>query len=191
MSRRKFLGTAAGLAAIALAGCGSTPGSPQEAAAKRQEIDAKSNTALARLYEQAKGSKEMADKAQGVLVFPSVIAGGLIVGGEYGEGALRVGGKTVDYYKTASGSFGFIAGGQSKSVIMMFMTKEAYDKFRASNGWTAGIDASVAVAKMGANAQVDTASIRAPVVVFVSTNSGLLADLSLEGTKVSKLNLGM
>ena len=182
------MGATIGLMAATLLGCAS-PGSPQEATAKRMEIDAKVDTTLSRLYTQAKGSKELADKARGILVFPDVKAAGFIVGGEYGEGALRVGGKTAEYYKTTAGSFGFTAGAQSKGIVMMFMTQAALDKFRASQGWTAGVDAAVAVMKVGAEAQIDTATATAPVIAFALTNAGLMANLSLEGTKISKLDL--
>jgi lipid-binding SYLF domain-containing protein len=119
-----------------------------------------------------------------------VLAAGLVVGGEYGEGALRQAGTSVGYYKTSTASFGLQIGAQSKAVIMMFMTQDALEKFRTSDkGWTAGVDGSVAVAKTGANGSLDTATTNAPIVGFVLTNSGLMANLSFEGTKVSKLDI--
>ena len=188
MSRRVFMSATIGLMAATVLGCAS-PGSPQEATAKRMEIDAKVDSTLSRLYTQAKGSKELADKSRGILIFPDIKAAAFVVGGEYGEGALRVGGKTAEYYKTTAGSFGFAAGAQSKSLVMMFMTQAALDKFRTSNGWTAGVDAAVAVMKVGADAQIDTTTVTAPVVAFAMTNAGLMANLSIEGTKFSKLDL--
>jgi len=186
MSRRTFLIAAAGAAVTMAAGCASK--SPQEEAAKRREIDSKSEAAMTRLYTQSPGSRELAQKARGVLVFPAVAAGGLIVGGEYGEGSLRMANRTVEYFKMASASIGLTAGAQSKSVILMFMTQDALDKFRTSNGWTAGVDASVAVMKQGADAGIGTMSVQEPVVAYVSTNSGLMADVSLQGSKISKLD---
>jgi lipid-binding SYLF domain-containing protein len=95
--------------------------------------------------------QELAAKARGILVFPKIYAAGLGFGGEYGEGALKVDGASVGYYRTSSVTWGFQAGAQSKALIMMFMTQEALDKFRnSSSGWTAGADASVAVIKTGA-----------------------------------------
>ncbi|RZL90316.1 MAG: hypothetical protein EOP82_15945 [Variovorax sp.] len=185
MSRRTFLTVAAGVAVTLAVGCASK--SPQEEAAKRREIDARADAALTRLYTQAPGSREQAEKARGVLVFPAVAAGGLVVGGEYGEGSLRVANRTVDYYKMASASIGLTAGAQSKAVILMFMTQDALDKFRASKGWTAGVDASVAAMKVGADAGVGTMTAQAPVIAYVSTNSGLMADVSVQGSKISKL----
>src|SRR5690606_26393516 len=118
-----------------------------------------------------------------------VIAAGFIVGGEYGEGALRVGDRTQAYYSTVTGSLGFQTGAQSNAVVFMFMTDEALQQVSRSNGWTAGADASVAVAKVGANGVIDTNPARGPVVGFVMTNAGLMANLNLEGTKVTRLDL--
>jgi lipid-binding SYLF domain-containing protein len=121
-------------------------------------------------------------------VFPSIIAAGLGIGGEYGEGALKVGGNSVGYYKTTSVTWGFQAGAQSKALILMFMTQDALNKFRnSSSGWTAGADASVTVVKTGAQGTIDTASATAAVNAFALTNSGLMAGVTIDGTRVSKL----
>ncbi|HEY1213509.1 MAG TPA: YSC84-related protein [Bryobacteraceae bacterium] len=124
-----------------------------------------------------------------MLVFPSVISAGFWVGGEYGEGALRVGGKTTGYYSTVAGSFGLQIGAQSEAIIFLFMTQEALDKIRNSEGWAVGVDATVAALKIGANGNLDTSTATAPVQAFVLTNAGLMAGVSLEGTKVSRLKL--
>ncbi|WP_233805811.1 BPSL1445 family SYLF domain-containing lipoprotein [Paraburkholderia sp. HP33-1] len=158
-------------------------------AAKRQEIDAKVHATLSRLFETVKGSKELVAKANGVLVFPSVLKVGFIAGGEYGEGALLVGGKTAGYYSTVSGSFGLQAGAQSKAVIFLFMTHDALNSFRNSKGWSVGGEGSVALLKVGANGQIDTTTATAPVVAIVLTNAGLMGDVSLSGTKVSRLKI--
>ncbi|MDQ3058956.1 MAG: YSC84-related protein [Pseudomonadota bacterium] len=188
MQKRRFLtqsATLLGAGALLLSGCTTTPGAGT--AGKRQEIDAGVTAALDRLSSTVPGSRELVNKARGVLVFPSVLAAGFGLGGEYGEGALRVGGRTVDYYSTASASFGLQIGAQSKTVIFLFMTQEALDKFRRSEGWTAGVDASVAVIKAGVNGDVDLNTVTQPVNVFVMTNKGLMANLTIEGTKVTRL----
>jgi len=100
-----------------------------------------------------------------------------------------VGGSSVGYYSTTSGSIGLQAGAQSKSIIFLFMTQDALDKFRNTDGWSVGGDASVALVKMGANGNIDSTTATAPVEVFVLTNAGLMANLSLEGTKVSRLSI--
>lgn len=190
MHKRKFLVKSAALlcaSALVLSGCTTTPMSSAGTTNKRQEIDANVNATLKRLASTMPGSHDLMNKARGVLVFPSVLAAGLVVGGEYGEGALRIGGKSVDYYSTASASFGWQIGAQSKAIIFLFMTQEALDKFRNSQGWTAGIDASVAVIKAGANGDIDLNTATKPVNVFVMTNQGLMANLTIEGTKITKL----
>lgn len=181
---------------LALAGCTATTNngsptasSPGSNASKRQEINAGVDATLSRLYAQVPGSRELVTKAHGVLVFPKVLQAGLVVGGQYGEGALRVGGQTVGYYNTISGSFGLQAGAQSKAVIFLFMTDDSLNNFRAREGWSAGGDASVAVLKMGANGALDTTTATKPVQVIILTNAGLMGDLSVEGTKVTRLNI--
>ncbi|MFM0035617.1 YSC84-related protein [Paraburkholderia strydomiana] len=197
MQRRNFmLKTTAALAfgGIALAGCTTTSSSssnptPSTDSSKRQSIDAAVDGTLSRLFTTVKGSRELVSKARGVLVFPSVLQAGFIVGGQYGEGALRVGGASVGYYSTISGSFGLQAGAQSKAIIFLFMTQDSLDKFRNADGWSVGGDASVALVKVGANGAIDTTTATAPVQVFVLTNAGLMGDLSLQGTKVSRLKI--
>lgn len=192
MLRRKFTLCAFGTvlaASLAVAGCtmtGESSTSGQQAD-RRHTIDTGVDSTLARLYTAANGSHELVGKARGVLVFPSVIAAGFGVGGQYGEGSLRVGGRTVGYYSTATGSIGLQIGAQSKAIIFLFMTEDALDRFRNSEGWSVGGDASVAVLKVGANGDVDTNTATAPVDAFVLTNSGLMAGVTLDGTKVTKL----
>lgn len=174
-------------ATLALSGCSTTAMHGADSPAKRQQIDQDVNATLSRLYTAAPGSRELVRKARGVLVFPSVLAAGFMVGGEYGEGALRVHGRTEGYYSTVSGSFGLQAGAQSKAVVFLFMTEQALDKFRNSQGWTAGVDASVAIIKAGANGNIDLNTATKPVSVIVMTNAGLMANLNIEGTKVTPL----
>jgi lipid-binding SYLF domain-containing protein len=195
VNRRNFVHTLAlttMAASLALAGCTTTGSSGESAttdAAKRQEIDASVNGAMSKLFDTVQGSRELVSKAQGVLVFPSVKKAAFIVGGEYGEGALRVGGATVGYYSTAAASFGLQAGAQSTAVFFLFMTADSLAKFRNSSGWSAGADASVSLLKVGANGAIDTSSATAEVVAIVLTNAGLMADVSVAGTKVTRMNL--
>ncbi len=193
-SRRHFLlksSTGALLTGLTLAGCTTTgPNSASsDPAAHRHNIDASVNETLTRLYSTVHGSHELVEKARGVLVFPSVIAAGFWVGGQFGEGALRINGTTAGYYSTTSASIGLQIGAQSKAIIFLFMNDHALSEFRNSEGWSAGGDASVAVLQMGANGNVDTSTATAPILAFVMTNAGLMANLSLEGTKVSRLLL--
>src|SRR5690606_20752930 len=121
---------------------------------------------------------------------PKVFGASVIFGAEHGDGVLRVKGKNQGYYSTSSGSVGLQMGAQSKAVIFVFKTKAALDKFLASNGWTAGVDATVAVANISANGSVDLNTLNEPVVGFVMTNAGLMAGVSLEGTKVQRMQEG-
>lgn len=190
MNRRKFVALPmAMLMAASMAACTTTKQTDAASASStRREINAQVDATLSKLYSTVQGSREMGEKARGILVFPSVLNAGFIVGAAYGRGALRVGGSTQGYYSTGSGSIGFQAGAQSKAVVIMFMTQSELDKFRNSQGWTAGADASVAVAKIGANGAIDTDTARQSVVAFVMTNAGLMANLSIQGTKVTKIN---
>jgi lipid-binding SYLF domain-containing protein len=113
---------------------------------------------------------------------------GFWVGGQYGEGALRVNGKTVNYYYIVGGSFGFQFGVQSKSIILLFMTSEALSDFRRSEGWEVGLDGSVAIANVGAGGAVDSNTLQQPIIGFVFSNKGLMVDVSLKGSKITKID---
>jgi lipid-binding SYLF domain-containing protein len=120
-------------------------------------------------------------------VFPRVIKVGFGFGGETGEGALRVRGRSVEYYRTTAGSFGLQLGAQAKSIVIAFMTLDSLDKFRNSSGWKVGVDGSVALIDLGAGKTIDTGNIKDPVVGFIFGAKGLMYNLTLEGTKISKL----
>ena len=154
-----------------------------------KELDAKADAVLDRFYEQVKDGKEVAEKAKGLLILPSVKKGALIVGGEYGKGALRIGGKTVDYYSMMSGSVGLQIGGQAKDLIIAFMSSDALKKFRESKGWEAGVDGNVALITTGAGEATVSAMNKEPIIAFVFDVKGLMADMSFKGAKFSKLEL--
>ena len=127
-------------------------------------------------------------KAAAVLVFPTIVKAGFGFGGEYGEGAMRIGGKTAGYYNTLAASFGFQIGAQARSVIIMFMTPEALASFRRVDGWKVGVDGSVAIITIGAGGSIDTDKITSPVVGFVVDPKGLMYNLTLEGSKISRIS---
>ena len=184
------LAIAVGLGSVAMIGCTTTPpgseaSGPSERAAMEKNVDA----TLSRLYTTVPGSREMVQRAAGVLVFPSVVGGSFVVGAEYGRGALREGGRTTGYYSTTAGSIGFQAGGQSKAVIYVFNTREALEKFKNSKGWTAGADATVAVGKIGANGSVDTETMKQAVSSFILTNVGLEAGAAVGAAKITQISL--
>ncbi len=156
-------------------------------AASAVEIDADVNAALKRFFHTVPEGPELYYRAAGVLIFPSVIKAGIGIGGEYGEGALRARGRTIGYYNTVSASIGFQFGAQSRSVIIMFMTDRALREFQRSNGWEAGVDGSVTLIKIGAGGTIDTNNIRDPIIGFVFGAKGLMYNLTLEGSKISRL----
>ena len=155
-------------------------------AASSQEIDARVRSALQTLYETFPAGKELAQSAKGILVFPGIIKAGFGVGGEYGEGALLVNGSAVQYYKLTALSVGFQVGGQAKNEVLMFMTESALQQFRASEGWEAGVDGSVAIVEFGVGKDITTNNARDPIIGFVYGNKGLMYDLSIEGSKFWK-----
>lgn len=157
-------------------------------AASKAEIDANVQSALTEFYAESSAGQRLAGQAAGILVFPRVIKAGLGIGGEYGEGALLVGGSTVDYYNTASASIGFQLGAQVKSQIIMFMTSEALDKFRNSDGWEAGVDGSVAIVEFGAAEEISSNSAQQPIIGFIFSNRGLMYNLTFEGSKMTKID---
>lgn len=170
-------------------GCTTTGPSSGDPDTRRRSIDAEVDNALARLFMQVEGSEQLVGRARGVLVFPSVLEAGFIVGASRGQGALRIGGKTVSYHATTSGSFGLQAGAQSTAVFLLFMTDDALRQFQNSSGWTVGADASVTLISVGATAQVTTATAQQPVIGYVLSNRGLMAGISLDGARITRLDL--
>ncbi len=152
-----------------------------------KEIDASADATLEKFYDDVKAGKKLVGDAKGVLIFPSVIKAGIGIGGEYGEGALRMHGRTIDYYSTAAASVGFQLGAQKKSIVILFMEDDSLKKFMASSGWKAGVDASIAVVTVGAGGEMDTSKYKEPILGFILDQKGLMYNLTLEGAKFTKL----
>lgn len=157
-------------------------------AASKAEIDAEVRQALKEFSKHTSAGHELSQKAAGILVFPSVIKAGIGVGGEYGEGALLVGGKTVAYYSIAAASIGLQLGAQARSEIVLFMTDHALAGFRKSEGWKAGVDGSVALATLGAGGAIDTETAKQPIIGFIFSNKGLMYNLTFEGSKITRIH---
>ena len=160
----------------------------QAQAAKKVVLDAQIEEAIEDFYEMSSAGEKLAKKAEGMLVFPSVKKAGIGIGGEYGEGALLIDGDIVQYYSTAAASIGFQLGAQVKTQIILFLEKDALKSFRNSEGWEVGVDGSVAVATLGAGGEIDTKSLNQPIVAFIFGNKGLMYNLTLEGSKLSKID---
>ncbi|HYE36863.1 BPSL1445 family SYLF domain-containing lipoprotein [Methylocaldum sp.] len=163
-------------------GCTSAP-SREDA----RVIDAKVDAALARLKKDVKGADSLLRSASGMLVFPGVLQAAFWGGAEYGKGALRIGGVNVDYYNIAAASFGLQFGAQKKDIILLFMNDQVLQDFRNSSGWTAGVDGTVALVTVGAEGSINTTTLNEPILAFVVDQTGLMAGVSLEGSKITKL----
>tara|TARA_R110000787_G_scaffold8220_4_gene27384 strand:+ start:20586 stop:21122 length:537 start_codon:yes stop_codon:yes gene_type:complete len=157
-------------------------------AASKEEINAYTDQALTEFRQHSPAGHKLAARARGILVFPKVYKAGFGIGGEYGEGVLRIGGASVAYYSTAAASIGLQVGAQRKAQIILFMTDEALNKFRNSKGWEAGVDGSVAIASLGAGEAIDTNTARQPIIGFIFSNEGLMFNLNLEGSKFTKID---
>jgi lipid-binding SYLF domain-containing protein len=178
---RRHLVTAFGLVAAFLV-------SGTAIAASAEKIEREVAKTLEVFQEEVNGADVFLSKAAGYLVFPKVYKVGIGVGAESGEGALRVGGTTVDYYRTTSGSIGLQLGAQAKSIVIAFMSQEALSKFRNSAGWNVGVDGSVALVDLGAGKTIDSSNVKDPVVGFIFGSKGLMYNLTLEGSKITKLD---
>jgi lipid-binding SYLF domain-containing protein len=188
MLKTRLISALLGVLLVATGCTVTTPGG-QNPETRRQNINAGVDNALAELYRQVPGSKEMVANARGVLVFPAVLSAGFVFGASHGEGAMREAGRTTGFYRQTGGSWGLQVGAQSQAVYILFMTKEALDSFNSSRGWTAGANATVTMLSAGANAQATTSTIQQPVVGYVLSNGGLMAGLALDGTRISRLDL--
>jgi lipid-binding SYLF domain-containing protein len=167
------------LAAVSLAGV------PAEAGTAA-EIEAKAAQALSQCYATLPACKALGAKSVGILIFPDVTKAAIGIGGSYGEGVLKAGGKTEAFYTTKSASLGLSIGAQERSEVIMFMTPAALAEFRNSSGWEVGGSASVAVIDQGKSGSVDTETFKDPVVGFIFGEKGLMADLSFEGAKIER-----
>jgi lipid-binding SYLF domain-containing protein len=174
------------IVAFSLIAIGTTASKSQAASA--QEIDAGVRATLDKFFYKIRGGRDLANKSVGILVFPSVVKAGFGFGGEYGEGALLIRGRTDDYYNTLSASVGFQLGLQERSVIIAFMTESALRQFRKTAGWKIGVDGSVAIITLGVGGSIDTNKITSPVVGFILDPKGLMYNLTLEGSKVSRIS---
>lgn len=157
------------------------------AAPSKQVIDTAVADTLQRFQEARPEHAELLKKAVGVLVFPRITKAGVGIGGEHGDGALVKGGTTAAYYSLTSGSVGATLGAGQRSEVILFMTREALDKFEASHGYGIGVDAQVAVVSKGAGGAYDTETLRKPILGFVFDEKGIIGDISLNGSRIKKI----
>jgi lipid-binding SYLF domain-containing protein len=162
-------------------------GSAASFADSKAEIDASVSKAVKQFYALNPKNEELAGKASGMLVFPRITKAGAGIAGEFGEGVLLVKDKTVGYYSIASASVGLTLGIADRSEVIMFMTQASLDKFTKSHGWSVSADAGFAVVSTGASGTYDTKTLQKPILGFVFGEKGLIGDLSLEGSKITKI----
>lgn len=165
-----------------------TLNTPESINAKNtNEIDAAIESALTRFSDEIQGAQGYLDGARGILVIPRMIKAGVVLGMEYGEGALIVDDIKVQYYRAFSTSLGIQLGVGAKDLVILFFDDEAMDNFLYSSGWQAGVDGAVALWNMGAGGSIDTTESQDPIVGFVFGHKGIIAGISLEGTKFTKI----
>lgn len=177
----------AALAGLALMAAALTT-APAAYADTASEIDAKANLALNSLLAESETARAISEKALAVLVFPDVVKAGFGVGGQYGQGALIRDGLTIGYYNVAAASFGLQIGAQSYSQFLYFMTEGALNALTTSRGFELGGDASVAMVNEGVSAEISSMTIQDPIVAFVTGQKGLMAGVTVEGSKITKIN---
>jgi len=183
-----MLATRRALLVAAMTGAAALAPAPLARAASAGVIDAKVDAALNQLLAQSATAQALAPKAAGVLVFPQIVKGGFGIGGQYGEGALRIGDATAGYYSIAGGSFGFQIGAQAFSEAIFFMTPEALKYLDRSQGFQIGADASVAVINEGVAVDANSSTLQQPIVVIVFGQQGLMAGAVIAGSKISRIH---
>jgi lipid-binding SYLF domain-containing protein len=151
------------------------------------EIDRDVNSALQKLYSSTPAAKELSTIAKGILVFPDIIKGGLIVGGQYGVGALLEGGKTVGYYRTVAASYGLQIGAQKFGYAMFFITQSALDHLKKSKGWEIGVGPSIVIVDAGIASSLTTTTAKKDIYAFFFSQKGLMAGMGLQGSKISRI----
>ena len=180
-SRRGFTLGALATASVTAA-CGNGVGSNGGAA-----IDARVDATLAEMYRRYPNTRDLADKASGMLVMPLVTEAGFGFGGAYGRGALLVNNISVDYYAQAKASFGLQIGAQQYAHVLFFMTEDALTGFRRSPGWEAGGEIEYVFSDKGDGASADTTTALSPVLAVVFGRAGLLLGATLQGTKYTRI----
>jgi lipid-binding SYLF domain-containing protein len=156
-------------------------------AASASEIDRDATTALQTLYKRAPETRKLGDKAKGILVFPKIVKGGFIIGGQYGDGALRAQGKTVGYYRSLATSYGLQAGVQSFGYVLMFMDDESLQYLAKSDGWEIGSGPSLVVLDKGFAKNMSSTTLQKGVYAFFFGQKGLMGGLGLQGSKITKI----
>jgi lipid-binding SYLF domain-containing protein len=172
------------------AGCSVAATERSRAVTSTREIDQQANLALRELYAQQPKARELGRRARAILVFPDIFKAGFLVGGQSGNGVLRLSGRPVGYYNISAASFGLQAGAQRFSYVLFFMTDTALDYLRRSSGWAIGSGPSVVIEEKGAAASLNTTTLTQDVYAFPFGQHGLMAGMGLEGSKITRIYPG-
>ncbi len=157
-------------------------------AASASEIDRDARASLAKLYQNTPGAKALADKAVAVLIFPSIVKGGFIIGGQFGDGALRKNNKTVAYYRSLAASYGFQAGIQAFGYVLFFMDDASLKYLESSEGFELGVGPSLVVLDAGFGKNLSTTTLQSGVYAFIFDQTGLMGGMGIQGTKITRIN---
>lgn len=182
-NRRSFLNLFLAAAAALLLGTISISAN----AATAEDLDKDAAQALQTLYKSNPAAEAISKHAKAVLVFPKIIKAGLVFGGSYGEGVLMNGSHVSGYYNSVSASWGWQAGAESYSYVVFLMNDKAVKYLHKSNGWEIGVGPNVVVVDSGVAKNLSTTTLKDDAYAFVSDQQGLMASLSIEGTKISHI----
>ena len=158
-------------------------------AGEKEILEAEANVTIQKFYTNVIGGEDFLGKVKGYLVFPSVIRGGLIFGGEFGRGVLKVDGQSKGYFNMVSGSIGLQAGVQERAVLIAFVSQRALDSFLSTNGFTIGVDGSLNFANWGTSRDLSTAMFGRDVVIFAFDETGVMGGVSVDGSKITRIDL--
>lgn len=156
-------------------------------AASASDIDTKATAALKKLYRHTPGAKVLGEKAKGILIFPRIVKGGFIIGGQWGDGALREHGKTVSYYRSIAASYGLQAGVQAFGYVLMFMDESSLAYLDKSEGWEIGTGPSIVIVDKGMGKSMTSTTLKSGVYAFIFGQKGLMAGIGLQGSKITKI----
>lgn len=156
-------------------------------AATAEDLDRDSLQALQTLYKTEPVAKTLAKNAKGILVFPNIVKAGLVFGGSYGEGVLLKGTQVIDYYNSVAGSWGLQIGAQSYGYALFLMTDDAVNYVEKTKGWELGVGPTVVVVDSGVAKNISSSSLKSDAYAFIFNQQGLMAGVSIEGTKISHI----
>ncbi|MHB9020286.1 MAG: lipid-binding SYLF domain-containing protein [Halothiobacillus sp.] len=156
-------------------------------AATAEDLNKEAAQALQTLYKSHPVAEDISKKASAILVFPNIIKAGLVFGGSYGEGVLFKGSHVAGYYNSVSASWGWQAGAQSYSYVVFLMDNKAVRYLDKSHGWEIGVGPTVVVVNEGVAKNLSSSTLKGDAYAFIFDQQGLMASLSIEGTKISRI----